>query len=86
MRNRLRKQQDHLFTFLDYPAVDATNNLAERQLRPAVISRKLSCGNKTPKGANTWAILASLAATSQQRGDPFLEPVAHAVVLENRAA
>jgi len=26
-RNRLRKQQDHLFTFLDHPAVDATNNL-----------------------------------------------------------
>ena len=51
-----------------------------------LISRKLSCGNKTPKGANTWAILASPAATSQQRGDPFLEPVDHAVVLENRAA
>ena len=25
VRNRLRKQQDHLFTLLDYPAVDATN-------------------------------------------------------------
>ena len=86
VRNRLRKQQDHLFTFLDYPAVDATNNLAERQLRPAVISRKLSCGNKTLKGASTWAILASLAATSQQRGDSFIEKVANAMVLENRAA
>jgi hypothetical protein len=47
LRRRLRKQRDHLFTFLDHEAVDATNNLAERQLRPAVISRKLSCGNKT---------------------------------------
>ena len=36
--NRLTKQRDHLFTFLDYPHVDATNNLAERQLRPAVIA------------------------------------------------
>lgn len=86
VRKRLRKQQDHLFTFLDYSAVDATNNLAERQLRPAVISRKLSCGNKTSKGANTWAILASLAATSQQRGDSFIEQVAHAMVLGNKAA
>lgn len=76
VRNRLRKQQDHLFTFLDYPAVDATNNLAERQLRPVVTSRKLSCRNKTTKGANTWAILASLVATSQQRGDSFIEQVA----------
>ncbi len=86
VRNRLRKQQDHLFTFLDYPGVDATNNLAERQLRPAVISRKLSCGNKTLNGANTWAILASLAATSQQRGDSFIEQVAHAMMLKNRVA
>lgn len=86
VRNRLRKQQDHLFTFLDYSAVDATNNLAERQLRPAVISRKLSCGNKTRNGANTWAILASLAATSQQRDDSFIEHIAHAMMLKNRAA
>ena len=86
VRNRLRKQQDHLLTFLDYPAVEATNNLAERQLRPAVISRKLSCGNKTRNGANTWAILASLAATSQQRDDSFIEHVAHAMMLKNKAA
>ncbi len=47
--NNLNKQRDHLFTFLDHEGVDATNNLAERQLRPAVIARKISCGNKTPK-------------------------------------
>jgi len=86
MRQRLAKQQDHLLTFLDYSVVDATNNLAERQLRPAVISRKLSCGNKTLSGATTWSVLASLAATCQQRGDSFIEQVAHAMVLKNRAA
>lgn len=86
IRQRLAKQQDHLLTFLDYPEVDATNNLAERQLRPAVISRKLSCGNKTLSGATTWSVLASLAATCQQRGDSFIEQVAHAMVLQNRAA
>ena len=85
LRQRLHKQRDHLFTFLDYPAVDATNNQAERQLRPAVISRKLSCGNKTEQGANTWAILASLAATNAQRGDSFIEQVAQAMVLKKAA-
>lgn len=85
IRKRLRKQQDHLFTFLDYPYVEATNNHAERQLRPAVISRKLSCGNKTSKGADTWATLASLAATCTQRGDSFIEQVAHAMVLKKAA-
>lgn len=82
VRQRLFKQQDHLFTFLDYEAVEATNNQAERQLRPAVISRKISYGNKTEKGANTWAILASLAATAAQRGDSFIDQVAQAMVLK----
>jgi transposase len=72
VRKRLSKQSDHLFTFLDYKEVDATNNLAERQLRPAVISRKISCGNKTGAGAQTWQILNSLAATCVQRGLSFL--------------
>src|SRR6266436_2463759 len=42
VRQRQRKQRDHLFTFLDHPGLDVTNNLAERQWRPAVIARKLS--------------------------------------------
>ena len=73
LRNRLFKQIDHLFTFLDHQEVDATNNLAERQLRPAVISRKISCGNKTQAGAQTWQILNSLSATCSQRGKSFLQ-------------
>jgi transposase len=73
LRQRLLKQRDHLFTFLDHEAVDATNNLAERQLRPAVISRKLSCGNKTEHGARTWQVLTSLAATCRQTGSSFTD-------------
>lgn len=73
LRRRLAKQRDHLFTFLDHADVPATNNLAERQLRPAVIARKLSCGNKTPAGARTWEILASVAATCAQRRESFID-------------
>jgi hypothetical protein len=71
VRQRICKQADHLFTFLEYEGVDATNNLAERQLRPAVIRRKLSCGNKSRKGANTFEVLASLAATCKQTARSF---------------
>src|ERR1700757_194579 len=81
VRNRLHKQRDHLFTFLDHDGVDATNNLAERQLRPAVIARKISCGNKTPKGAQTWQILTSLAATCVQRATSFIDALARAAPL-----
>lgn len=79
LRQRLAKQRDHLFTFLDHEEVEATNNRAERQLRPAVISRKLSCGNKTENGAKAWEILASLAATCQQKGLSFIDFVAEKI-------
>ena len=72
VRTRLCKQQDHLFEFLKHDGVDPTNNRAERQLRPAVIARKVSCGNKTTKGARAFEILASLAATARQRGCSFV--------------
>ena len=82
VRQRLLKQRDHLFTFLDHDAVEATNNLAERQLRPAVISRKLSCGNKTEAGARTWQTLASLAATCRQTGASFADFLIPRLALE----
>ena len=84
LRQRLLKQRDHLFTFLDHEAVDATNNLAERQLRPAVISRKLSCGNKTVRGARTWQVLASLAATCRQTGLSFADFLVPRLTLKPR--
>jgi transposase len=82
VRARLWKQRDHLFVFLERAGVDATNNLAERQLRPAVIRRKLSCGNKTRRGARTFEVLASLAATCRQRGEDFLQSAANAARLQ----
>jgi hypothetical protein len=33
-------------TFLDHDGIDPTNNLAESQLRPAVIARKIFCGSR----------------------------------------
>jgi hypothetical protein len=81
VRRRLKKQQDHLFTFLKHPLVEATNNPAERQLRPAVIARKISCGNKTPKGASTWQILMSLAVTAAQLRKDFAQQVQAAMRL-----
>jgi len=81
--NRLRKRRQWLFTFLDHPGVEATNNRAERALRPAVIARKLSCGNKTERGKRTWEILASLAATCHQRGQNLVELLRPNLILPN---
>jgi hypothetical protein len=70
---RLRKQRPHLFGCLHDLAAEPTNNRAERSLRPAVIARKLSCGNKTDRGRRTWQILSSLAETCRQRGQDFTD-------------
>jgi hypothetical protein len=82
VRMRLWKQRDHLFTFLERSDVPATNNLAERQLRPAVIARKISCGNKTSSGALAWQVLASFAATCRQNGRSFTQFVAERIRLQ----
>lgn len=68
LAKRLRKQREHLFTFLEMEEVEATNNQAERALRPAVIVRKTGGCNRTARGAGTHAVLASLLVTAKQQG------------------
>jgi hypothetical protein len=72
LANRMIKHRDHLFTFLYVEEVEPTNNAAERALRPAVIARKLSAGNRSPTGAQTHGIIASLAQTARQNGRDFI--------------
>jgi transposase len=81
VQNRLLKQWPHLLGCLHEPAAEPTNNRAERSLRPAVIARKLSCGNRTERGRRTWEILASLAATCQQNADDFVDWLAPKITL-----
>jgi transposase len=61
----LRKQRHRLFLFLYIDAVPYTNNAAERALRPAVIARKLSAGNRSDKGVKAHAIILSIHQTCQ---------------------
>jgi hypothetical protein len=78
---RLRKRRQHLFTFLYHRGVDATNNAAERAIRPAVVARKISCGNRTERGKKTWQVLASVAATCSQQQRSFTRLVEQLVPL-----
>ena len=73
----LRKQRSRLFTFLYVDKCDPTNNAAERAIRPAVIVRKTSAGNKGKPGARTHAIITSLWQTCQQQTLDFLALVAY---------
>lgn len=68
LANHLRRERPYLFTFLYCPGLDATNNAAERALRPLVVARKNWGGNRTDKGARAQAVLSSILATARQQG------------------
>jgi len=63
----LHRYRDGMFLFLDRPDVDATNYRAEQAIRPAVINRKTSGGNRTPRGARAQAVIMSVQRTAKQR-------------------
>ena len=76
---RLKRHRDDLFTFLDEPDVPFENNHAERAIRPAVMIRKNSFGNRSDRGADTQAVLMSVYRTIQQRGHAPLKTIVDAL-------
>jgi transposase len=81
---RLRVQQDGLIRSL-LVTPDGTNNLAERELRPMVITRRISNGSNTFAGMETSAVLASVVQTaSKHEGQvlPTLQRYLHEGVQE----
>ena len=63
----LLTNRDALFLFLDRPDLEATNHLAEKAIRPAVINRKTSGGNRTFNGAHAQAVIMSILRTAKLR-------------------
>jgi len=77
--DRLTRSMEGLFTFLEQPDVEPTNNMAEREIRPAVIIRKNSLGNRSEKGANCQAVLMSIYRTLKKRGLNPIDTVVEAL-------
>src|SRR5579872_45492 len=67
-QNHMLNHQEELLTFLDVPGLTPSNNLAEREIRPAVILRKISAGNRTWEGAYVHETLASISRTAERNG------------------
>ncbi len=67
-----------MFTFVAFPDVPAHNNLAERSVRPLLITRTISGGSRSPKGSGTRMGLASLFGTWMAQG---LHPLHQCVAL-----
>jgi transposase len=69
---RMVKHHDQLLTFMDEPNIEPTNNRAERTLRPSVIMRKITFGNRTESGAANHSVIMSIVQSSILNGQ---EPI-----------
>jgi transposase len=85
LANHLRRERLYLFTFLYCPGPDATNNAAERALRPLVIARKNWGGNRTENGARAQAVLSSTLATARQQGKNPLDVLIELLVSPDKS-
>lgn len=76
---RLVKYRSELYTFIDR-GVDPTNNNAEREIRPAVLMRKTSYGNRSQQGSRNQEILMTGVRTCAKRDINFVATVAEHLV------
>lgn len=70
-RNLLRRLQQHEEAVLAFALVEGipfTNNLAERDLRPAKVKQKVSGCFRTVQGAEVYARLQAIIATCRKQG------------------
>ncbi len=72
VQTRVRNQHANLLTAVLHEDVPLTNNHAERQIRPMVVTRKISGGSRSPQGAATHAVNMSVLQTITLKGKPLM--------------
>ena len=70
---RILRDEDKLWAFIKDQDLDLTNNLSERNLRPAVIWRKISFGNKSARGEQFVERILSVVETIKIQGRNILD-------------
>ncbi len=63
---RFKHHRDDTLRCLHNPLVPATNNLAERDLRPLKVKQKISVSFRTKAGAQDFAVLRSVLETARK--------------------
>jgi transposase len=71
LAKRIIKYRGELYTFIE-KNLEPTNNNAEREIRPAVLMRKTSYGNRSERGAENQAILMTHLQTCRKLGLNFV--------------
>lgn len=70
---RLRKWQDSVLRCIRDASVPATNNQAERMIRPAVVTRKRGGCSRSEEGARVFEVITSVLVSARQRGVNFVD-------------
>jgi transposase len=65
---QLLKVEAAMWTFVDHPDVEPTNNVAERALRPAVIWRNTSFGSQSQGGSEFVARMLTVSSSLKAQG------------------
>jgi transposase len=76
MQDLFNTNEHRLYHWVRDRRVPPDNNLAERDLRPTVIARKVSFGSSSDTGSKTRSVLMSVLHTlNKRRGDQSLESI-----------
>jgi transposase len=74
LAKRMVKYRSELYTFVER-GVAPTNNTGEIEIRPAVLMRKTSYGNRSPQGSRNQEVLMTGVRTCAKRGINFINTV-----------
>jgi transposase len=82
------QRHDHgqVLLFLERPEIEPTNNRAERGLRGAIISRKVSQCSKNTNGSERFSILKSITETLKLQGESLVNGIAALFQAQRNAA
>jgi transposase len=81
---QLLQRKEALWTFLDHPGIEPTNNAAERALRQSVIQRKISLGVQSASGAICRSRLLTVTTTLRQQGRDIWQFLEQAWIAHHR--
>lgn len=73
IQTRIANQYTNLLTALLFENVPLTNNRAEQGIRPLVVTRKISGGSQSQKGADTHAVHMSIMQSTLAQKKPLIQ-------------
>lgn len=70
---KVRRQQDHILTFVAHGEGEHHNNYGEYVIKKGVLKRKVSGGSKSADGVHAYAVIQSIAMTCHLRKLSFCD-------------